>query len=289
MRKISEQNIFPRFDLPAEYRKIEQLISGKKVVDCHYHFAAPITIEKLVNEYFLDWELRGTMFSVREMREAFGIEKTLMESSDVPTGVYLDFFQYAANCANYVWQITRKKPLHYSVDDNFMVAIIQHISAIADRLNVKVEFSEDGVEVYLIYRDDVADIVVEHHPDISHKITEYRRIDNHGNLERKGEILCTLYKKFESVRDDLNKTEFKALADDTGLLFNNTSIRHWEEKTKFAAVTFSNMPPDELEIWYGKTYELFIACMAVLPYIKSMKGEIAELKQLAEQDMGKEQ
>ena len=70
--KISEKNIFPTFDLYYEYEKIEKAFSQKPII---YRSGDNYNIEAFLNKFcFLDWNLRGTFFTVYEMREALGIE-----------------------------------------------------------------------------------------------------------------------------------------------------------------------------------------------------------------------
>ena len=67
-RRISEQNIFPEFDLYSEYRKIEKLLSEEKIVGVFHGpykvYDNQFTLEEYIQaECFNNWNLRGTFLS----------------------------------------------------------------------------------------------------------------------------------------------------------------------------------------------------------------------------------
>lgn len=133
-------------------------------------------------------------------------------------------------------------------------------------------------EVYIVYKNETSSIVSENNPDIEISLLEYRRIDNRGDLQRKGEILCTLSKKIESVEGKIKGTEYQALLNDTTFLLNKTGARHWVEKDKLASATFLKMQPEELEKWYDTTFDLIVSCLAVLSYL-NIKNQIRSIRQ----------
>lgn len=131
----------------------------------------------------------------------------------------------------------------------------------------------------MAYDDDLASVVAEEFPDVSYSISEYKRIDYAGDLRRKGEVLCTLFKKLESVEKNFKGTIFENLCSDTTFLFDKAGIRHWTEKDRIASKTFEKMEPMELETWYDKAYIMLLSCLVASQYL-TIKKEVAEIKRI---------
>ena len=191
----------------------------------------------------------------------------------------LDFIQYACNCVcrvNTYISLISKKVNCYWLDKSFSKALIDNMKQLILKLNCVLEI-DDTNEIFIDYNDDVASVVGEDYPDISGSITEYRRIDNRGNLQRKAEILCTLYKKLESVEGKLKANNFGNIMSDATFLFNKTGIRHWQSGVKESSKKFVDMPAGELEGWYDRAFNLFLTCMVLSTYIDN-KDDVSEMR-----------
>lgn len=287
-KKISEKNIFPQFNLYDEYAKIESLLSEQKVIGqlnrWGAHLLPTLTVEEYVNQVvFSDWNLRGTFLSIHEMREGLGIETSEFYSEEISEQKVLDFLQYAINCTLRVDLTIKKYESLYISDKNYTKLLIDNIRALLLQLKADFELDRHTNEIFVVYQDDISVVVAKDQPQIAHSLTEYNRIDNRGDLQRKGEILCTLFKSLEPVEKKFKGTEYAQLASDTTFLFNKTGIRHWVENDKIASVTFLKMTPDELEKWYDKTYAMFLSCMVTSAYL-DIKPEIKQIKQAVESE-----
>ena len=127
-----------------------------------------------------------------------------------------------------------------------------------------------GVSRY-IYKDDVATAVSVQRQDLKASITDYLKIDNRGDLQRKGEILCTLAKKLEPHEKSLINSEFKQLCSDTTFLLNNIGARHYPDPKNKIKAQFAAMKNEELEQWYDRAFQMFLACMTAFPYLNYEK------------------
>lgn len=292
MKKISESNIYPNFNLLTEYKKIRYLLSEKKIIsesDLFNMFSEEtkpsisMSIEDFVDKYFFNWHLRGTFVSVQNMREELGIENSQMMSTDyLNEEPLLNFLQYVVNCAKFVDNIYKKNSYHdgfYLDDKNHINVVMGDTERLLKYLGCRLSYDENNDEYFVVYSDEILDVVSMQQQDIEHSLSEYLRIDNHGDLKRKGEILCSLFKKLESVEKKFKGTEFSHLISDATFLFNKTGIRHWVEKDKIAVATFEQMTESEKEIWYDRTYYIFLSCMAALPYLE-IKADIKSIKLL---------
>lgn len=284
-KRISESNLFPVFNLFEEYRKIEMMISEATVVGTYNQFGKPLipayTLEQYIDDlYFRGWNLRGTFVSIADMRNGLGIEKAVFAGKSISEERVLDFLQYAANLWLRINGTIRSCTTAYISDrKNYLIMLLQNITALTNRLGAELKLDKTKSEIYLVYKDVVSFAVAEEHTDISESIIEYKKLDNRCDLQRKGEVLCTLYKKLESFGDRFKGTRYEGLYKDTTFLFNKTGARHWVEKDRIACETFLKMKPEELEDWYDKTFELFLACIVICGYL-DIKDDIGAIRRV---------
>ncbi|MCL2564408.1 MAG: hypothetical protein FWE24_01180 [Defluviitaleaceae bacterium] len=282
MKKISQQNNFPHFNLTEEYEKIEQMLSRYAVI-CKYDITglypkprAELTIEDFVSIDFLNWRLRGTFTSVIEMRRAMGISREQM-SEGVTEASMLQFLQYAYNCVVHV-EITFSGVHRYKLSlasRDFTGAVMHNIDMLVSKLKAEIFYDKDDMEFYIRYSNAASDAVALAYPEIDRSLTEYLMIDYEDDLQRKGEILATLYKKFETMRSKLKNTEFDGLQSDTGLLFNKVGARH--SPTDKIARKFAELDDNDKIYWHDRTFDFFLACMSALPYLEN-KDALSDFK-----------
>lgn len=280
-RKISENNIFPNYDLYTEYTKIESLISEKQVIGLYSISDSSFlyTLEQYIDRFlFSSWNLRGTFLSIEEMRKNLGLEKVKINYRNINVELVLDFIQYAYNCVFRV-NSTIESSSFLIIDKNYINMLTFNMEALLNHLGASIAMDENTNEFYVIYNDDLSIVVSDNHPEISDSITEYNRIDTRGDLKRKGEILCTLFKRLEADEKKFKGTTYQSLCSDTTFLFNISGVRHWVEKDKIASKTFSKMATEELESWYDKTFTMFLSCMVISEYL-DMKKEIERIKNI---------
>lgn len=281
-KRISESNIFPKFDLFEEYRKIEYLISEKQVVGTYNQFNKRLppkfTLEEYVNQlYFTNWGLRGTFLSTDEMRAGLGIAKERFDEDSINENMVLDFCQYVANINMRAMLTIGKCSVAYISDTSYFKTIVDNMSLLLDRLGAHFLTDNKTREVCIAYNDELSLAVGIDFPEIESSIAEYKKIDNRGDLKRKGEILCTLFKKLEAEESKFKGTTYKSICDDTTFLFNKIGARHWVEKDRIASKTFMKMSPEELELWYDRTYDMFLSCMVIARYL-AVKKDIDTIK-----------
>lgn len=280
--RISESNIFPEFDLYDEYCKIEYLISERSVIGQYNKSGKRIppqfTLETYVEElYFSNCKLRGSFLSLIEMREKLGVAKSVFSQGSVSESLILDFCQYAANIIARVATTIKSCSIAYIADPNHCSMAIENMTLLLGRLGAHFMTDPNTLEICIAYDDELGAIVRDDFPEIKLNLTEYKKIDSHGDLERKGEILCTLYKRLEKEETKFKGTAYKGMCDDTTFLFNKIGARHWVEKDRIASKTFMTMSPKELELWYDRTYDMFLSCMVVSRYL-DIKKDIDAIK-----------
>lgn len=281
-KRISERNVLPGTDLFDEYRKLEFLFSGNNCIGEFDQWGRrsmmpQFTLEQYFNDLaFSDWDLRGTAISFYNMRDELGLSKERI-SSEFSTDLFIDFIELCLNCVFRISITIEKYSGVYISDRNILNNIIDNCHRILEKLNYTYKLEVVTDEIYVYAENAVATAVAETNEDVADSLIEYRRHDMKGDLKRKGEILCTLFKKLESVEKKFKGTTYEKLISDTTFLFNKTGIRHWVEQDKIASETFIKMDSDKLEKWYDTTYDLFLSCMVISSYL-DIKKEIEEIK-----------
>ena len=162
-------------------------------------------------------------------------------------------------------------------DDSYIMVLKDNIINLLCALNCKYEIDPLTEEIFTVYNDVKLEFVSKYNSDIKESIFEYLKTDNREDLKRKGEILCTLFKKLEAVESKLKSNNFGGIVKDTTFLFNKSGIRHWVENDKISSATFLKMSEKELEKWYDKTFNLFLTCMVLAEYIDDIQ-EIKNIK-----------
>lgn len=281
-KKISERNILPGDDWFDEYKKLEFLFSSNKCVGEFNQFHRPIppnfTLEQYLNDLaFNDWNLKGTAISFYNMRDELGLSQENI-CKEFDTDIFIDFIELCLNCVIRIYAtIDSHSETVYISDKNILKNILENCKCILEKLNYLYDFNKETSEISVYSKNIIATAVAENNEDIGESLIEYRRHDMKGDLKKKGEVLCTLFKKLESVEKQFKGTTYEKLASDTTFLFNKTGIRHWVEQDKIASQTFMKMNSDILENWYDKTYDLFLSCMVISSYL-NVKKEIEEIK-----------
>lgn len=281
-KRISERNNFPDFDLYNEYSKIDMLLSEKKVIGVYNKHDKFIPDYFTLEEYiqyvcFNDWNLRGTFISIQEMRSGLGIAKESLIRGKIDENIVLDFLQYALNCVYRVSYSMKNAKKSLFSDDTIITMLWENIEKLIDKLNCVPKFDKDQKEVFIMYKNATVTVVANECTDIEDSVTEYVLIDNRGDLKRKAEILCTLYKKLEAYSDLFKGTTYKNMYEDTKLLFNKSGVRHNVEKDRIACATFMAMNDSKLENWYDKIFNMFLSCVVIAKYLDDKK-EIDDIK-----------
>ncbi len=273
-KRISEQNIFPNFDLYTEYDKINFLISRKKTIgDFDYmgrRRTPEFTLEGYVNDLcFNDWNLRGSFLTVYEMRESMNIASDNITQEYICKEQVLDFIQYAYNLVFRVAATIDNNRFAYIEDKNIIKVLIDNLSYLTKKLDCTISMDDKTNEVFVLYDNHIALSVKKHIPKLEESINEYLQIDNRGDLKSKREILCTLYKELEKMESIFKGTNYYNLYKDTRFLFNNFNVRHCIEKGTIPNDIISAMSEHDLESWYDKTFDMFLSCIVITSYLKN--------------------
>ena len=280
-QRISDKNTFPVFSLEREYKKLHDLFFnrsefGKLVGPIKSSRARPsLSYNDCLQSMFLNWELRGSFTSLEEMLFGLQISEDIFEKACTEERL-LDYIQFILNAVVFVGQEVKSgRYTIYQAGNTICNAIVDNSHLLLDKLGA--EMVNTPHELIIAYKDDVATAVSKQNPDMSTSIIEYLKIDNRFDLQKKGEVLCTLAKKLEPMESQFKGTEFGALCSDTTMLLNKIGARHAISEKDKISLKFISMENSELETWYDRTFQMIIACISVQPYIEC-KNEIKDIK-----------
>lgn len=278
-QRISQKNVFPVFDIETEYKKLKDLFFDRSAFGkiLPYGRSAPcLSFNDCLKTAFLDWELRGTFTSIEEMLMSLKISDDDFSANPSEERL-LDYIQFIINAASFLVSILKRRKfnVYFAGAETIFNAIADNAHLLLSRLGA--EMINTPGELWVVYKDDVASCVAEQNEDIKESIIEYLKIDNRGNLQRKGELLCTLAKKLEPHEGKFNGTEFKTLCSNTTELLNKIGARHALNDKDRIEKKILRMDMAEQEKWFDYTFQLCLACMAVIPYI-DIKSKIKLLK-----------
>ena len=277
--RISERNLFPNFSLRREYEKLFVLFSDNSAIraNCLYHSKTYYSYFEMLKERFLTWKLRGSFISVEEMMDSLGISKDYF-IDDISDNRLLDFIQFILNAIFFVEKMILENPFEiYHNNELIKKAIEENCDLLLGKFHA--EIKTEPSELYIVYKNSIASVAaVRHpHPKVEESIIDYLKIDNRDNLKRKSEILCSLAKDLEAHKESLSTSG--QLYSDTTFLLNKSGIRHDLNPNDKQKAHFLAMNEQERIKWYDRTFEMILACMAELPYLK-YKDEIQEIRRI---------
>ena len=115
-------------------------------------------------------------------------------------------------------------------------------------------------------------------PTLSYKVIEYNHHSMKGDLERKQATLKLLADQLEARKDELNSIN-SSLKSDLFFLFNNINIRHnnVDPKSNSYKEAVADMPDNELEEWYDRTYDMCLYAFMTLEQT-DRNAKVKELK-----------
>ncbi|HEM6184783.1 TPA: hypothetical protein ACHV9L_001151 [Streptococcus suis] len=142
-------------------------------------------------------------------------------------------------------------------------AILHNIRKFLDLANHEMIMLDDGREIIVeknVYASQVSQIISETNIHEAIKVLEYNHFANKGNVERKREILISLAKYLEPLRNELNfSEELKEVlkvnngkisaVDKLFEMYNQFGLRHNNSKQYH-----NSMTEEECERWYDDIY-----------------------------------
>jgi len=281
VKKISELNEEHKINIYQEYLHVKKAFIGEASI---YYKPAILSNGKLLcpAEYlskycFNIWSLRDTYNSFDEMYSDMGFSMEPEDKEKITESFFMAYLQFVENCYVHIIACVTASRNIFSEINNSLQSEWRLIGRICEKMNYRFQKDPETRELFLIKLTSLQEQAVKDNIDLAKSISEYQKIDTKGDLTRKAEILCTLYKTLESY--NFKGTEFQNLYNDATFLFNKSGIRHSVEADKVAAQTFEKMTTEQKEKWYDSAFDLFLTCTVVNKHYIPLKHDLNLLRQ----------
>ena len=277
--RLSKRNPFPNFSIKREYQKLDALFHDTRafsVTNYATYHRKYFSYYDVLNNTFLQWEYRGSDITLEEMMISSHISDE--DFSNPSEEKLLYYIQFLFNAITFLKQRILNSTFNICQEDLLIEkAMIENCYLLLDKL--KAEVRQEYSEWYVVYKNDVASAVSVQHPELEARIIDYLKLQNGKNLERKKEILGSLSNDLETKEKEICDKGFKQLCSDTTFLLNKAGIRHELVSNDKQKAFFLALDEQGRIKWYDRIFEMFLACMAELPYLK-YKDEIEKIRKI---------
>lgn len=250
-----------------EYQRIDFLFSQNSPIGGFNQWGSRVyevgTIEQYIdNLLFIRWEYRDRFINITDYRRALHIDRDML-SKKIDNETFLTYIEYVLNMI-YLFEKGLDSDRFYLSDVNYIQTLIHNIVLVVDRLNYSIT-NENGL--YIIQEKDASmSALADKHEDIAYRLIEYRRHNMKGDIESKTEILMSLWKKYEPIRDKLKQNNQSKLDDYIGFLLNEVNMRHNNVEGKKAHKLVQKMQNSEFEPWCDQAYDFILLALMLNDY-----------------------
>lgn len=256
-----------KFDLNEEIVSLDELLNE----DLVYSPALFDAIEK----YFRKWQHRANYISLESMFDKLGLDDILEDAKR--HWVNLEKYIYFVECIVNVVMIPPKEKLNQSQENNRRT-ILENIKRTVHQLNFQIHYFESEDYYKIIVKDwkvsESADIIKDKY-GLGEKIYLYHHHSLRRKLYEKADILCRLYKVFETKENLLKSNQYTTLASDIGFLSDKLDVRHAPSKKE--KMLLDGFSEEEQEQWYDELFNLFLNMLILCEHIEKRK-DITDLK-----------
>lgn len=260
MKHFVDELLNREYNLAKELASLETLFLRKS-----YGYS----IYDLFSSSFIDWELRSNYIDFDDFFTETGLEEIADKSQsgcDISLEEYVYYCEYMLNvlAVPVVWEHRYSNP------------ILDNITRVLSKINYTPHQSGN---VYHIVQNDVlvseAANIVQTNYDLGEGIYAFNYRETKGNLVRKADILCRLYKYIESITPQAKQYGYTTLLDDIKDLSNKLDIRHAPTAKQGAVI--GDMDVSEYEEWLDEIFRLSLTLIILVDYTIKRK-DIKELK-----------
>lgn len=255
-------NIENRLDIQKEFEKMI-LVLHKTQDNIYLSGYGYVSFIKYVNhKIFKNWPYRDTFLTVGEYMEHLGInDKILQFEENITKEVFLYYIQFILNMTNnYEYVRESKKEMH--------IALMNNIPLILEKMNYKVEYTED--KVIIVKRNaDVDSVIDKISLPLAKRLLEYNDFRNENDIQEKKEILKAIDLYIEQNKKEISGLDSK-LYNAIGTIVNEMGVNHPINKK------FEDLTEQDLIKWYDKCFLMMLHSIRAVE-INKIKREREEL------------
>lgn len=253
--------------LSREYDLAEEILAIEKLFLKTDNYGG--SIYNTVSREFLYWRLRNNYIDFDDFFTSTGLEY-IVEKCHENYGISIEEFIYYCE---YILNIF----LLSSVNQRTYVRFIKdNIFNTLEKLNYISHFDEGRwhiVEKNVLVSES-ADIVQDNY-DLGESIYSFNYHENKGNINKKADILCRLYKYIEGITPQAKQYGYSNLLEDIKDLMNKLNIRHIVTSKQEAVI--EGMDKSEYEQWIDELFKMALSLIVLTDYT-AKKKDIKELK-----------
>ena len=256
-----------KFNLSDEVLIIEFLLNEKTYWDPN--------LFNVIDSNFREWKHRKNFISLSDLYKKLGINDIIIhaKSDQIDVESYIFYAECVINIINIV-QIDNLCSFNCR---NWKV-INDNIRNTLEQLNYDIKYFRKEDYFRIIVKDwkitESAEIIQDTY-DLGEKIYLYNHHSLKGELYEKADILCRLYKVFESGKEAILKSnQFTTLASDIGFLSDKLDVRHAPNRQQ--KVLLEGLTKKEQEALYDDLFNLYLDMIILCDHIEKRK-KIKEL------------
>ncbi len=229
------------------------------------------SLNDIFEEQFLNWPLRSTYVDFDTFFRDTGLSKIYFTAQHKAITIedYIFFCEYMLNVITF--DPLKKYSMSAHICDNIMHVL--------NELNYKVHITNNIYHVIErnILVAEAADAVQDNY-DLGESIYSFNYRENKGDVRKKADVLCRLYKYLEDIEKQARSYGYSNLVDDTKELSNKLNIRH--APTQRQTDVINGMKKAEYETWLDELFKLFLSLIVLVDYtekrkdIKALKAEL---------------
>lgn len=260
MKHFADVILNREFDLREEILALENLFMD----DNH----GPSIYYEISNN-FLYWRLRSNYVDFDDFVEGCGIADIVNKCEN---GFDISLEEYIFYC-EFIYNVSKFNMVSSHAITPF---IYQNISTVIEKLNYTVHYSNGIWHIVekSVLVSEAADIVQDNY-ELGESIYSFNYRETKGNINKKADILCRLYKYIESITPQVKQYGYFGLLEDIKDLSNRLDVRH--APTLKQTTVIEGMGKDEYESWLDELFKLSLSLIILVDYT-SKKKDIKELK-----------
>ena len=261
MKSFLETLAQRKYDLASEINAIEDLFKRDGYRSIRSLFAGK----------FLSWPLRNNYVDLDCFLSNTGLEAIIRKAdrgTNITIDEYIFYAEYALNVLLYFRRIRSLDAIRPA---------IENIKNVLNQLNYKIH-SDENQNARIIPNDVLISEAAEIAQDtygLGESIYAYNYRQLSGDLNAKSDILCRLYKYYETIENQAKQYGFNTLAEDVSHLSNKLNVRHAASPKQ--QIVLGDMTQKEIEEWYDELFRLYLSLIVLVDY-KSKRKDINELK-----------
>lgn len=223
----------------------------------------------VMDENFLSWKKRNNYVDFDTFFEDMGISN-IVEKCNYKIPISLDEFLYYCE---YMLNMLVFEPVFKHVNSKY---IKENICNLLEKLNYQQHRNNGNIHIVEknVLVSEAADALQDNY-ELGECIYSFNYREFKGDVYKKADILCRIYKYLESITAKAKEYGYNSLLEDIKDLSNKLDIRHAPKQQQ--EIVISEMGKEEYESWLDELFKLSLSLIVLVDY-RNKRKDIKELK-----------